>query len=358
MKRALSLARRAAGGTSPNPLVGAVIVRDGRIVGEGYHRHAGLPHAEVEALRDARERAAGATMYVTLEPCNHHGRTPPCTEAIIAGGLRRVVAAVTDHNPRVRGSGLKRLREAGIEVNVGVREGEARTLNEPYFKYIATGRPLFILKYAMSADGKMASTTGASRWISGERSRALVHRLRSRVDAIMVGIGTALADDPQLTARHPRGRDPLRVIVDSRLRLPATARMFRQQSTAATLVASTKEAPSARRAALEAAGAEVIALPDRGGSVDLPALAAELGRRGITSVLLEGGPTLAAAALEADLVDRVMIFMAPIILGGKGSPGPVAGVGRDSPAEAWSLVDTRTRRLGADVLLEGRIARV
>lgn len=355
MGRALRLARRGAGATSPNPMVGAVVVREGRVVGEGFHRRAGTPHAEVHALRAAGPLAAGATLYVTLEPCDHHGRTPPCTEAILAAGVRRVVAAVADPNPLVAGRGLERLRGAGVDVVVGVREGEARELNESFFKYITTGRPFVTLKYAMSLDGKAAARTGASRWISGEASRALAHRLRARHDAVMVGVGTALADDPLLTVRHGGGRDPVRIVVDSRLRLPPAARVVAAAaaSAAPTWVAATPEAPAERRAALEAAGATVITVPDREGRVDLAALMDELGRREVTSVLLEGGPTLAAAALDAGLVDKVAAFVAPLLLGGAAAPGPVGGTGVPTPAEGLRLERVRVRRVGGDLLITG-----
>lgn len=358
MRRALALARRAAGRTSPNPLVGAVVVRDGRVVGEGYHRKAGTPHAEVHALRAAGALAQGATLYVTLEPCDHHGRTPPCTEAILAAGIRRVVTATIDPNPLVAGRGLERLRRAGVEVVTGVLEDEARELNEAFFKYITAGRPLVTYKYAMTLDGKAAARTGASRWISGPAARRLVHRLRAQADAVLVGVGTILADDPELTVRDARGRDPVRVVVDSLLRTPPTARVVAAaaRSGAPTWIATTPAAPAERRAALQAAGAEVLVLPARDGRVDLAALMAELGRREVTSVLLEGGPTLAAAALDAGLIDRVAAFVCPLLLGGAEAPGPVGGRGYATPDEAPRLEGVRLRRVGGDFLVTGRPA--
>lgn len=362
MRRALRLARRAAGRTSPNPMVGAVVVRDGRVVGEGYHARAGAPHAEAHALRAAGAEAAGATLYVTLEPCDHHGRTPPCTEAIIAAGVRRVVAAAEDPNPLVAGRGLERLRAAGLTVETGVLEDEARALNEAFFKFISTGRPFVTWKYAMSLDGKVAAHTGVSRWISGERARTLVHRLRAGADAIMVGVGTALADDPLLTARGrgghggSGGRDPVRVIVDSRLRLPATARVLHPGSAAPTWVATTPHAPAERRRALEAAGAEVLMLPDAGGRVHLPALMDELGRRQVTSVLCEGGPTLAAALLEDSLIDKVYCFISPRLIGGAAAPGALAGTGSPNPDLAWRLHRAAWRRVGEDLLAVGYVS--
>ncbi len=355
MARALALARRAAGRTSPNPLVGAVVVKDGRVVGEGYHQKAGTPHAEVHALAAAGTGARGATLYVTLEPCSHHGRTPPCTEAILAAGVRRVVAAVQDPNPRVAGRGFERLREAGVEVTAGVLEEEARRLNEAFFVYVTAGRPFVAMKTAMTLDGKIATACGESRWISGEASRALAHRLRSELDAVMVGIGTALADDPQLTARPPgtASRDPVRIVVDSALRLPPDARLLQLDSPAPTWVATTERAPAERRRALEAAGAEVLVLPERDGRVDLAALMAELGRREVTSVLLEGGATLNAAALAAGVVDKVLCFVAPKVVGGAAAPGPVGGPGVERLAGAWRVERLAAEAVGEDILLTG-----
>lgn len=358
MRRALALARRAAGRTRPNPMVGAVVVREGRVVGEGYHRQAGTPHAEVHALQAAGPLARGATLYVSLEPCAHHGRTPPCTDAILAAGIRRVVAATVDPNPLVAGRGLERLRRAGLEVATGVLEEEARELNAAFFKYITAGRPLVTFKYAMTLDGKVASRTGAARWISSPAARRLVHRWRAAADAVVVGVGTVLADDPELTVRLVRGRDPVRVVVDSRLRTPASARVVAAaaRSPAPTWIATTELAPPERRAALAAAGAEVLVLPARGGRVDLHGLLAELARREITGVLLEGGPTLAAAFLEEGLVDRVAAFVCPLLLGGVTAPGPVGGAGRADPAEALPLQDVRWRRVGDDLLVTARPA--
>ncbi len=364
MARALALARLGAGRTSPNPMVGAVVVKDGRVVGEGYHQKAGTPHAEVHALRAAGAAAAGATLYVSLEPCNHHGRTPPCTEAIIAAGIRRVVAATRDPNPQVNGSGMARLRAAGIEVVEGVMEEEARELNEAFFHFITTGHPFVVMKYAMSLDGRIATATGESRWISSEPARDYVHRLRAAVDAIMVGVGTVLRDDPQLTARPAGGanRHPVRVIVDSRLRTPPSARALTGRSEAPTWLATTPLAPPERRTAiLDAARrngcpVEILELPERGGRVDIAALTTELGRRGITSVLLEGGAELNAAALEAGAVRKILCFVAPKLVGGRTAPGPVGGAGIASLAEAWRVERLRAEAVGEDVLLTAYVA--
>lgn len=350
MSLALRLAARGKGRTSPNPPVGAVVVKDGRVVGRGWHRQAGLPHAEVEALEAAGEAARGATLYVTLEPCNHQGRTPPCTEAILAAGVARVVFGQRDPNPRVEGGGAARLRSAGLEVAQAL-EDECARFNEAWTKWVRTGLPFGVLKGAVSLDGRLAATSGDSKWISSEVSRRTAHRLRAAHDAILVGIGTALADDPQLTCRLPGGRHPLRVVADSRLRLPATARML--SCPGETLIASLKGAPRDARTALEGAGAEVVELPaDASGRVSLAALFGELGRRGVVSVLIEGGSELNAAALEAGLVDKLMIFLAPRLLGGRSAPSLVGGQGAPTVAEGRGLRFQRVRRLGPDLLIE------
>ncbi|MBO8141259.1 MAG: bifunctional diaminohydroxyphosphoribosylaminopyrimidine deaminase/5-amino-6-(5-phosphoribosylamino)uracil reductase RibD [Firmicutes bacterium] len=353
MDVALALAARGHGTTWPNPMVGAVIVHDGRIAGMGYHRRPGEPHAEVHALNDAGSLARGATLYVNLEPCSHHGRTPPCTEAIIAAGVRRVVAAIVDPDPRVQGRGIARLREAGIDVVVGVREAEARQLNEVYLKYKSTGRPFVLLKAAASLDGRIATVTGHSRWISGADARALVHRLRAVMPAVMVGIGTALADDPRLTARTdpPPPRQPLRVVVDSLARLPPHARMLKVPGS--TLVAVTKAAPAERLRRLERAGAKVAVLPDQDGRVSLPALMSELSRQGVAGVLLEGGATLNGAMIAQGLVDKVMFFLAPLLIGGRSAPGAIGDPGAQVLEEAPRLSDVTFEPCGADLLVTG-----
>ncbi|HIE51439.1 MAG TPA: bifunctional diaminohydroxyphosphoribosylaminopyrimidine deaminase/5-amino-6-(5-phosphoribosylamino)uracil reductase RibD [Armatimonadetes bacterium] len=362
MRRALELAVQARGRTSPNPLVGAVIVREGKVVGEGYHRRAGLPHAEVEALQAAGERARGATVYVNLEPCCHFGRTPPCTEALIAAGVRRVVVAMEDPNPQVQGRGLAKLRAAGIEVTAGVREPEARRLNEVYCQYITARRPFVLLKCALTLDGKIATRTGDSRWISGREARAWVHRLREEYDAVMVGSGTVLADDPLLTARPeefgevlPAGGppQPLRVIVDSRARTPVEARVVQTAREVPTLIATLPTAPAEKRAAWVAAGVEVLVLPERDGHVDLVALMQALGKREVTSVLLEGGGTLNAAALAAGVVHKVLFFIAPKLCGGQEAPTPVEGPGVTQMKEALRLREVEVTRCGEDVAVMG-----
>ncbi len=356
MRRALELAGQARGRTSPNPLVGAVVVRDGQIVGEGYHQRAGTPHAEVHALRAAGELARGATLYVNLEPCNHHGRTPPCTEAILAAGIAAVHMAMLDPNPRVNGQGRNCLEQAGIATVLGVCQDEARELNEAFATYITAGRPFVIAKYACSLDGKIATRTGESRWISGEASRQWVHELRDTVDAVLVGANTVIADDPLLTTRLPdrEGQHPLRIVVDSRGRIPLQARILDPALPGETLVATTPGLPDERLAALAERGIAVLVLPaDEDGSVDLVTLMRALGQRQITSVLAEGGGTLLEALFRARLVDKVLAFVAPIVIGGQQAPGAVAGQGVARLAEAPRLQRMRVEQVGQDLLISG-----
>ncbi|BCV20980.1 bifunctional diaminohydroxyphosphoribosylaminopyrimidine deaminase/5-amino-6-(5-phosphoribosylamino)uracil reductase RibD [Moorella sp. Hama-1] len=359
MRRALDLARRGLGRTSPNPAVGAVIVKDGRVIGEGYHQKAGTPHAEIHALQAAGPAARGSTLYVTLEPCCHYGRTPPCTEAIIAAGIRRVVAAMADPNPRVAGGGFQALRQAGIEVETGLLAEEARQLNEAFIKYITTGNPWVTLKMALTLDGKIATRTGAARWITGPEARERAHELRDTHDAILVGIGTVLADDPELTTRLPgvRGRDAVRVILDSHLRLPLTARVVSLRSAAPTLVATTAAAPAEAREELAARGVQVLVLPAEAGRVAWQPLLAELARRQITSILVEGGSGVNATALAAGVVDKVIAFIAPKIFGGVEAPGPVGGLGVADPGAAWQLERLAVKRCGEDLMLSGYLGK-
>lgn len=357
MKMALELAGKAMGRTSPNPMVGSVVVRDGKVVGRGYHARAGTPHAEVHALRDAGEAARGATLYVTLEPCCHHGRTGPCTEAIINAGVGRVVAAMTDPNPLVAGQGLKRLEDAGIEIVAGVLEEEARQLNEVFIKYITTRRPFVVLKAAMSLDGKIATRTGDSRWVTGVPAREYVHRLRDRYDAIMVGVNTVLADNPSLTTRLAQGggRDPVRVILDSTARTPPEARILSPEAGAYTIIATTERAPLERLRGLKSAGARVITVGAKSSGVDLTALMAELAELEITSVLVEGGGQVHASALAAGVADKAVWFIAPKLVGGIDAPGPVAGTGVEFMAEALKLERVNISRFGEDICVEGYI---
>lgn len=353
MKRALLLARRGVGKTSPNPAVGCVVVCNDAIVGEGWHRKAGTPHAEVHALRMAGERARGADVFVTLEPCAHYGKTPPCTDALIRAGVRRVFVGMTDPNPLVSGRGMASLRAAGIEVECGIMEAHCRMLNEPFIKHVSTGVPFVTLKSAMTLDGKTATASGDSKWVTNEKSRRYVHRLRATVDAVMVGVGTVLADDPQLTCRMGvRGRDPLRVIVDSRLRTPPTAALFTMKSPAKTLIACVQpDLPQART--LVDAGAEIVPCRESGGRVDLKDLVRELGRRGIQSVLLEGGRELAGTALREGIIDKYLLFYAPKILGGDDGFGLCAGSGPLLMSEAVRLRDVTVAKFGGDILVKG-----
>ncbi len=359
MARAIALARRGLGRTSPNPPVGAVVVRGGSVVGEGWHERAGGPHAEVVALRQAGRAARGATLYVSLEPCNHHGRTPPCAEAVIAAGVARVVAAVGDPNPRVRGRGLRALRAARVRVDVGVLAAEAGEVSAWFRHFVVHRRPFVLLKLAASLDGRIATASGESRWISGAAARRYVHRLRDRVDAVMVGAGTVLADDPALTCRLARGRDPLRVVVDGRLRIPPTARLVRQRSSATTLVATTAAASARRRRALADAGAEVLLLPGRRGRLKVSALLAALAARGVVSVLVEGGGDLAAGMLREHAVDRVLLVAAPRLLGGDGRPMfglprcPSVGCGATAGGAAGPPPRARPALGGSGAILAG-----
>ena len=356
MKLALSLAERARGRTNPNPMVGAVIVRDGLMVGQGYHRRAGTPHAEIHAIADAGAKTEGATIYVSLEPCSHHGRTGPCTEAIVKAGLSRVVMAMTDPNPRVSGRGKRILEEHGIQVTTGILESESRKLNEAYIKYITTDRPFVILKTAMSLDGKIATASGCSRWISCEDSRRLVHQIRDEVDAIMVGIGTVLRDDPSLTTRLgiplEKGHDPIRIILDSRASIPLKSKVLNLDSPAGTIIAVTPQAPQDKIDQLKQR-AEVLILPEQSGRVDLEALMEKLGRMEIMNILLEGGAEVNASALKAGIIDKVMVFIAPKLISGSTSPCPIGGAGIDDLSEAVYLNDISVERIGEDILVTG-----
>jgi diaminohydroxyphosphoribosylaminopyrimidine deaminase/5-amino-6-(5-phosphoribosylamino)uracil reductase len=355
MDRALRLAKRGLGRTSPNPPVGAVVVRDGEVVAEAYHHGAGKPHAEAEALEAAGERARGAAIYVTLEPCCHYGRTPPCAPALIHAGIKRVVAPFADPDPRVAGKGFDELRRAGVEVVVGIGQKEAESLIEAHRKYVTERMPFVTLKMAASLDGKIATRAGRSRWISSEKARRWSRRLRRLNDAIMVGLGTVIADDPELLAGKAGGRQPLRVVVDSLARLPLDARLL-SNSRQPPLIAVTGKADPQKVEQLRELGAEVVAVPSDDGRVDLRELLRKLAEREVTSVVVEGGGTLAASFLEKGLVDRVAIVIAPIILGGQKAPTPVEGEGVEDVAQALRVLDVEVRRLGPDILVQGRLA--
>ena len=366
MVQALRLAKRAYGQTSPNPMVGAVLVQDGEVIGRGWHHRAGAPHAEIEALADAARRqrsVSGATVYVTLEPCCTHGRTPPCTEALIRAGVRRVVVAAVDPNPRHAGQGLVRLREAGISVDSGVLEAESNRLNEAFNHWIVHRIPWVTAKSAMTLDGKIATASGQSKWITGPKSRAHAQRLRLGVDAVLVGVETVLADDPSLTVRtQPGFRRPawhpvkLRIILDTRARTPLESRLVSDDGRASTLIVVSELADPARIAALQAR-VTVIRAPERDGRIDLAWLMPELGRMGVLHLLVEGGGTVLASFFEAGLVHRIAFFYAPRILGGEESRRSVAGQGFRSLAEAPSLTDVESRRFGEDLFITARVVR-
>lgn len=354
MEQALTIAQYAIGRTSPNPMVGAVIVHKGRVVGQGWHRQAGTPHAEIHALRQAGELAHGATMYVTLEPCSHHGRTGPCVDAVIAAGIKKVVVAMQDPNPVVAGRGIKKLRAASIEVIEGVLAAEAAQLNEVFIKWISTQRPFVVLKSAMSLDGKIAAYTGHSQWITGTVARERVHQLRDCCDGILVGIGTVLADNPSLTTRleYP-GKNPLRIVVDSKARISLEAQVITDGLP--TIVAVTSQAPHDKVETLRAAGVQVLLIDSKQGRVDLSQLFTTLGQQGITSILVEGGASINATLLEENLVDKVQWFIAPKIIGGTEAPGPVGGRGVADVNHANLFEDIKMETVGEDILISAYV---
>ncbi len=355
MQEALRLARNAAGRTSPNPLVGAVIVREGRIVGAGWHRKAGTPHAEIHALNMAGNLAKGATLYVTLEPCSHYGRTGPCAEAVVKAGIKRVVIGMGDPNPKVAGKGIAILERAGIEVRCGVLEEEARALNEVFLKWIATQKPFVVLKTAMSLDGKIATHTGKSQWITGEAARQRVHEYRDTYDGIMVGIGTVLADNPSLTARLPdgQGKNPVRIVVDSKARTPLDANLV-TDGAALTIIAVTAKAPQERVQALKDKGVAIMVAGD-GEQVDMDLLMRKLGEMEICSVFVEGGGQVNFSLLKAGLVDKVHAFIAPKLIGGREALTPVEGAGFAELTESVELERTTVETIGQDILLTGYV---
>lgn len=355
MFEALKLAERPGWKTHPNPQVGAVLVKNGKIVGRGYHKRAGSLHAEIIALKDAGTRSRGATLFVTLEPCCHQGRTPPCTKALLQSGIVRVVVAMRDPDPRVDGRGLQILRKNGLKVDSGLLGGQARKLNEAYFARIVKGRPWVILKAAVSLDGKIASESGDSRWISSKESRAHAHDLRERVDAILVGIGTVLGDNPRLTAR-PKGRkghDPLRVILDSKLRIPLNAKALNRSSPASIIIATTRAASKQRIRALENKKVKVWVLPSKKSQVSLNHLLSRLAREEVTTLLVEGGGEVSGSFLREGLIDQVAFYIAPLLIGGENAPGILRGKGAARLSGAWGLRKTSVRKIGPDFLIEG-----
>ncbi len=359
MRAALRLAARGKGTTSPNPRVGAVVVKGGIVVGRGWHRQPGEPHAEVIALGGAGERVAGSTLYVTLEPCSTTGRTPPCTDRILSSGVRRVVIGATDPWPAHRGRGLRLLRRRGIEVACGVLEAEAEKLNEGFSKFIATGLPFVTVKAAMSLDGKMATSTGESKWISSEVSRRHAHRMRNETDAILVGIGTVRRDDPSLTVRgnFAEIHTPWKVIVNSKASIGLQCKLLSGSSARKTIVAVASNAPKSRLEAIASTGAEILVCGEKQGKVSLRDLMRRLAKRGILYVLIEGGSQVITSALEAGVVDKVAFFYAPKIIGGENTPSVVGGRGVKRLKDALRVTDVSTQRFGTDVLIEGYVAR-
>lgn len=355
MAEALKIARNAEGRTSPNPMVGAVIVKDGRIIAEGWHRKAGTPHAEIHALNMAGELAKNSTMYVTLEPCSHFGRTPPCANRIVDAGVKKVVIAMTDPNPLVAGKGIEILKSAGIEVEVGILEDDARRLNEVFLKYITKKIPFVTAKFACTLDGKISTVTGESQWISCEESRNFVHRLRDVNDGILAGVGTILADNPSLTTRIDNGKNPVRIVVDSLARTPIDSK-FLNDGAAKNIIAVTENAPADKISALQNLGAEII-FCGNSQQVDLKILMAELARREITSVLLEGGGTLNFSMFRAGLIDKVFAFIAPKIIGGKNALTPVEGAGVEKLSDAVKLENSTAEKIGTDILICGYLRR-
>jgi diaminohydroxyphosphoribosylaminopyrimidine deaminase/5-amino-6-(5-phosphoribosylamino)uracil reductase len=355
MQMALTLAEKGCGRVSPNPMVGAVVVHAGRVVGQGYHQYVGGPHAEVNAIDDAGDAARNATLYVTLEPCNHFGRTPPCTQKILEAGINRVVVAMQDPNPDVAGGGNAFLVSRGVDLECGVEEAAARRLNESFIKFVRTGKPFVILKIASTLDGRIATRSGDARWVTGESARAHVHQLRHAMDAIMVGVGTVEADDPQLTTRLENGRgiDPVRVVLDTGLRMSEKARMLHQDSKASTWVVCGSDASPAAKKRLRAEGAMIVQTPLMGKRIDLDALMPQLGQRGVTSLLIEGGAQVAGAALRAGVVDKVVFFYAPKIYGGDDGVPICGGRGPDLMRDSLAVSHIELDRMGDDIMVSG-----
>jgi diaminohydroxyphosphoribosylaminopyrimidine deaminase / 5-amino-6-(5-phosphoribosylamino)uracil reductase len=360
IREALRLAAKGRGFTSPNPMVGAVVVQNGQIVGKGYHESVGSPHAELNCLRDAGEKARGATLYVTLEPCNHYGRTPPCTQAIVKAGITRVVAGMRDPNPRVEGGGIDFLRSRGIEVAADILEQECRLLNQAFIKHATTGLPLVTLKAAATLDGRIAARAGDAKWISNEHSRRFVHRLRCELDGILIGIGTALADNPLLTARFPRKRcrQPIRIVLDSRLRLPLSHQLVQTAQQVPVWVACSEQASAEKARQLRAAGVDLLPLPEGPNGIKLQSLLQELGRRNLTSLLVEGGAHVLGAFLEENLADDFYFFYAPKLLGDPRAIPMISGKPKNLLAEALPVFAVRVRQFGDDVMVQGQFRNV
>jgi diaminohydroxyphosphoribosylaminopyrimidine deaminase/5-amino-6-(5-phosphoribosylamino)uracil reductase len=356
MRRALHLAEKGKGRTSPNPMVGAVLVKNGQVVGEGYHVKAGADHAEIIALRRAGEKAKGATLYLNLEPCIHYGKTPPCAPAVIEAKVKRVVIGMEDPNPLVGGRGLDSLKRAGLNVEVGILEKECRRLNEAFCKYILKKEPFVILKVAATLDGKIAAREGDSKWISGETSRHFIHRMRDQVDGVVIGIGTVLKDDPQLTARIKKGRDPYRIILDSRLRIPEDAKVI-GNSPSKTIIATTELAARDKIERLEKKGVRILILDSKQGRVDLKNCLSKLGEMGIMSLLVEGGSQVNGSFLDEGLIDKILFFLSPKLIGDREALGIFGGSGKATLKETIPLNELRVRRIGKDILIEGYLGK-
>ncbi len=352
MRRALHLAKKGRGRTSPNPLVGAVLVKNGQIIGEGYHTKAGESHAEIVALRKAGDKAEGATLYLNLEPCTHYGKTPPCAPAVIEAGVSRVVVGMEDPNPKVTGKGVTSLMEAGVDVKMGILERECRKLNEAFCKYISHQIPFVILKVAATLDGKVATRNGESKWITGEVSRRFVHRIRDQVDGIIVGIRTVLKDDPMLTARIKGGKDPFRIVLDSRLRIPENSKVI-EASPSKAIIATTEIAPQRKIESLEKKGVRVLIFGSKMGKVDLKPCLSKLGEMGMMSLLVEGGSQVSGSFLDEGLVDKILLFLSPKLIGDSLAPGIFGGEGTHQLRDAFPITELKIRRMGEDILLEG-----
>ncbi|MCB2296921.1 bifunctional diaminohydroxyphosphoribosylaminopyrimidine deaminase/5-amino-6-(5-phosphoribosylamino)uracil reductase RibD [Clostridium tagluense] len=359
MNRALELSKRAVGFVNPNPLVGAVIVKDNKIIGEGYHEYFGGAHAEVNAFKNSKEDVEGATMYVTLEPCSHYGKTPPCADAIVKNKISKVVIGMIDPNPLVAGKGIEILRSSGIEVTTGIMEKEIMKTNEIFIKYISSKQPFCIMKAAMTLDGKIATSSGDSKWISNEKSRAYVHELRQRVSGIMVGIGTILIDDPKLTTRRDGllSLNPTRIVIDSKARIPLEAKVLQCDEKTKTIIVTTEFANKGKIEAIKQKGAEVIVTPSKNNLVDLKYLMIVLGEMGIDSILLEGGSTLNYSAIEEGIVDKVITFISPKIFGGTCGKTPVGGKGVEHVKDSIVLCDAEVTRFDEDIMIEAYVVK-
>lgn len=354
MDLAIVLAKKGGGNVNPNPQVGALIVKEGRIIGQGYHEKYGEVHAEINAFKDCNESPEGATLYVTLEPCAHQGKQPPCFEAIIKNRIKRVVIGHLDPNPLVSGKGIKAMKEAGIEVSINVLEKECEELNKIFFYYVSQGLPYVMMKYAMTLDGKIATSAGQSKWITGEIARQKVHQDRSRFMAIMIGVETLILDDPQLSVRLENGKNPIRIICDTHLRSPLASKIVSTASEISTIIATAESDPE-KQAPFLKVGCEIILVSYLEGRLNLKELTKKLGEKGIDSIILEGGGTLNASALKAGIVQKVQTYIAPKIFGGKEAPSPVEGHGIEQPNQAYLLERPQITYLGEDILLESEL---